>query len=107
VNDATGVLQDTEGESLYALQGLEHLCRRMEVVHDQRSVVLVSPGFMSVTGTAAFERVVDQAMKQKVVISTLDAQGLYTQNGLGDATQESIYPSDASLLGAPRFRSNP
>ncbi len=99
VNDATRVLQDTERESLYALQGLERLCRRMEVVRGQRAIVVVSPGFMSVTQTDAFERVVDQALRQNVVIGTLDARGLYTQNGLGDATQENIYPSDSSLLG--------
>jgi hypothetical protein len=93
------VLQDAESESRYVLRGLERLCRRLEVAHGQHSVILVSPGFMSITEMPEFERVVDQALRQNIVISTLDASGLYTQNGLGDATQENIYPSDAPLVG--------
>ncbi|HXJ97099.1 MAG TPA: VWA domain-containing protein [Terriglobia bacterium] len=98
--EAVKVLQDAETESRYVLQGLERLCRRLEAVHGQHAVILVSPGFMSVTETLDYERVVDQALRQNVVISTLDARGVYTQNGLGDATQDLIYPSDASLQGS-------
>jgi len=98
--DAVKVLQDAETESRYALEGLERLCRRLEAVHGQHAIILVSPGFMSVTETFDYERLVDQALRQNVVISTLDARGVYTQNGLGDATQDNIFPSDAPLVGS-------
>jgi hypothetical protein len=96
-SDASTVLQDAETESRYVLQGLERLCRRLEVVHGQHAIMLVSPGFMSVTEEPDYERVVDQALRQNVMISTLDARGVYAQNGLGDATQDLIYPLDATL----------
>ena len=100
VHDADAVLQDSERESRYALQGLERVCRLMQTLHGQRSTVLISPGFMSITEMPDFERVVDAALRQNVVISTLDARGLYTQSGLGDASQNVVYPNDGgSLVG--------
>jgi VWFA-related protein len=95
---ASQVLQDAERESRYALQGLERLCRQMAAVHGQRSVVLVSPGFMTLTETDDLERVLNQALRQNVVVSALDARGLYTQNGPGDASESTIFPPDTTLL---------
>jgi VWFA-related protein len=97
-HQAEAVLQDSERESHYALEGLERVCRRMQSLHGQRSTVLVSPGFMTLTEMPEFERLVDMALRQNVVISTLDARGLYTQNGLGDASENVMYPSDGGTL---------
>lgn len=92
------VLEDSERDSRYALEGLERLCRRMETLHGQRSTVLISPGFMTLTEMPDLERVVDEALRQNVVISTLDARGLYIGNGMGDASESAMYPSDGGTL---------
>lgn len=98
VHDADAVLQDSERESRLALEGLERLCRLMQGLHGQRSTVLISPGFMTITEMPNFERVVDEALRQNVVISTLDARGLYTENGLADASRNMAYPNDGGAL---------
>lgn len=97
-HQAQMVLEDSDRDTRFALEGLERLCRRMETLHGQRSTVLISPGFMTITQMPDFERVVDEALRQNVVISTLDARGLYTDNGLGDASQSAMYPSDGGTL---------
>ncbi len=98
MHQAEVVLQGSELETRYALQGLERLCHRMETLHGQRSTVLISPGFMTITQTPEFERVVDEALRQNVVISTLDARGLYAEKGLGDASEDVHFPSDGGTL---------
>ncbi len=98
MHQAEAVLQGSEIETRYALEGLERVCRRMQSLHGQRSTVLISPGFMTITEMPDFERVVDEALRGNVVISTLDARGLYTDNGLGDASEAVHFPSDGGTL---------
>jgi len=48
----------------------------------------VSPGFLAITQIFQLEQVIDEALRQNVVIGTLDARGLYAQVGLGDASAQ-------------------
>jgi VWFA-related protein len=82
--------QETEFQTRYALQGLEHICRRMAVLPGQRSIVMVSPGFLILTENYFLGQIVDLALRQNIVISTLDARGLYTLIPGGDATERGI-----------------
>jgi len=82
------MFDSTERESLYVFEGLEHLCRVMGTVIGQRSIVMVSPGFLAITQIFQLEQVIDEALRQNVVIGTLDARGLYAEVGLGDASTQ-------------------
>jgi len=82
------LLERTENEAHYALQGVDRVCGRLAIVPGQRSLVLVSPGFLTRTQIFDVENVVNRALGANVVISTLDARGLYTVVPLGDATQK-------------------
>jgi VWFA-related protein len=90
---AMEVLQRGEMQTQYALQGLERVCRRMAEVPGQRSIVVLSPGFFTSVEKFDISRIIDQALRQNVVISTLDARGLYAVPPLGDASQEVIFPA--------------
>jgi VWFA-related protein len=76
----TGALNDFEQRILIALQNIKAVVKRMSVVPGQRTVVLVSPGFFTSSPEYIPEKVeiIEQAIRSKVVISALDARGLYT-----------------------------
>ena len=87
---------DTEG----VLRGLEEVVRRMAYVPGQRSIVLVSPGFLAVSDELRIEGIVDRALRNQVVISSLDAQGLFTSIPLGDASMNPVVVLDRpDLMG--------
>ncbi|MHB8656009.1 MAG: VWA domain-containing protein [Terriglobia bacterium] len=97
---AARVLSFDETESEASLRELELLVRRMGVVPGQRNIVLVSPGFMTETQTMRIGEIVDRALRLKVVVNTLDSQGLYVAQPFGDASQDSIVlPRRMDLMG--------
>jgi hypothetical protein len=82
------------------LRGLELACRRMAVLPGQRGILMVSPGFMIPTQTYELGQVIDQALRQNVVINTLDARGLYVNIMGGDASERAtVRPEAPSLMG--------
>lgn len=69
--------------------------QRLSVMPGSRSIVLVSPGFMMLSDNHAEEmELMDRAIRSNIVISSLDARGLYTPL-LGDAASQR----DAGLSG--------
>jgi VWFA-related protein len=77
-------------ESRIALSVLKDIVRRMSVMPGQRSMVLVSPGFLTpdTDMLSDYMDVVERALHAEVVISALDARGLYTVLPGGDITRE-------------------
>lgn len=65
-------------ESVYAVIG--ELVRRMGSLPGQRTLILVSPGFIAISPEAlsAQANVIDLAAQSNVIIDALDARGLYT-----------------------------
>ncbi|HLY59895.1 MAG TPA: VWA domain-containing protein [Terriglobia bacterium] len=92
---ARHLVDEVESETRHALQGLERLCRRMAVLPGQRSIVVVSPGFLLLTQNYGLAQIVDQALRLNVVISTLDARGLYTDILGGDASERGAASNSA------------
>jgi VWFA-related protein len=62
------------------LDFVANLVRRMGNLSGQREIILVSPGFLTITPEAMSEKsqVLDLAAQSNVIISALDARGLYT-----------------------------
>ena len=84
---AIRVLNFAEADLQVSLAMLKAAVQRMGVMPGQRSIVLVSGGFL-VTDTYRPEEmeVLDRAIHTNVVINTLDARGLYTVIAGGDAS---------------------
>jgi VWFA-related protein len=63
-----------------ALATLSEIVRRMGTLQGQRSLILISPGFLTLTPAAMAEKshILDLAAQTNVTISALDARGLYT-----------------------------
>jgi hypothetical protein len=61
----------------------------MSVVSGQRIIVLLSPGFLTPTQLYELSEVIDTATRANVVISTLDARGLYTVDPSPDISEKS------------------
>jgi VWFA-related protein len=70
-------------QSTYALDKLAQVVRRLATMPGQRNLVLVSSGFLSATHELEVEEIIDRALRSSVVISALDAQGLYTYDRYG------------------------
>ncbi len=99
-----------EQESHVALSVLKDVVRRIALMPGQRSIVVVSPGFLT-PETEMLEEymdVVDRALHSDVMISSLDARGLYTIVPGGDISKrgptnafsagvEAQYQSDSAL----------
>jgi VWFA-related protein len=75
-SEASAAWTRVETESQYALQAIENSVRRLAAMPGQRSLVLVSPGFLTETQGEKVDAITDRALQQQVVISAIDAVGL-------------------------------
>jgi VWFA-related protein len=86
---AARILVENEHESRLALSVLQDALRRIAAMPGQRTIIIASPGFL----TTGFEDVhiglIDQALRSQVVISTLNARGLYTVDPIGDVSKRT------------------
>ncbi len=79
-------------ESRATLRGLSVVVRRMTSLPGQRSLVLVSPGFfVSADLQNESDELMSQAIHAKVLISAIDARGVWTNPGF-DACRNSASP---------------
>ncbi len=85
---ATQVLRIGEQDSRTTLSVLKDAVRRMSAVPGQRNLVLISPGFLTPELEYDYNEVIDRAIRAQVVISSLDARGLYVIIPGGDASQQ-------------------
>ena len=93
---ASRALSSGDHESRLALTVLRSVIRRMSAVPGQRSVVLVSPGFFTPLDLMPdLADVMDRAVRANVIISALNAKGLYTIIPGGDASVPGAAPSIA------------
>jgi len=74
---AARVLATGQHESGLALGVLKDTVRRTSVMPGQRTLILVSPGFLTPGLDYDYYDVIDRALRAQVTISTLDARGLY------------------------------
>jgi VWFA-related protein len=87
---ASRVLSITDGDTQIALQMLKSSVQRMAAMPGQRTIVLVSPGFLVTQNHRQDEiDVIDRAIRANVTINSLDARGLYVIVPGGDASQAS------------------
>ncbi len=93
--------QDTRN-TLLILKGL---VRRMSAMPGSRTIVMVSPGFYLVTDHRIDEMdVINNAIRNNVVISSLDARGLYSITPGGKAENLGPNVSDALSMSAQNIK---
>jgi hypothetical protein len=93
---ASEVLNTGESESRAALRALRDAVRRLSAMPGQRSIILASPGFLTVFDLQQDKNeIIDHAIRSNVIISALNARGLYTVVPGGDVSM----PNPQSTLG--------
>jgi VWFA-related protein len=83
---ASEVLNVGEHDSRLAIGVLRDVVRRIAGMPGQRHLVLVSPGFLTPQMEYDDDQLIDRALRSEVVISSLDARGLYVDIPYGDAS---------------------
>jgi VWFA-related protein len=78
---------------------IKDLIRNMSALPGQRTLILVSPGFLTITSEAlsAKSQIIDFAAQNNVTISAMDARGLYTT--ATDATERGEQSTYALITG--------
>jgi VWFA-related protein len=88
-----------ETESRLALGVLKDIVRRAALMPGQRSVVLVSPGFLTPQLETDYMELIDRALRSQIIIDALDARGLYTIVPGGDASVPGSANVGAQFIG--------
>jgi VWFA-related protein len=96
---ARAVLTSGDINTEYAIRRLLEIVRRVSALPGQRSIVLVSPGFLTPTHEYELLDVIDRATRANVFINALDARGLYTVDPLGDISQPMRPLSPSFAMG--------
>jgi VWFA-related protein len=73
---ATHIVSQVELQARSNLEQLDHLVTYLSQMPGQRTIILVSPGFLSQSEQYELNRIVDHAVRAQVVISSLDPRGL-------------------------------
>jgi VWFA-related protein len=98
------------GEVIASLRGLEELVRRISVMPGQRSIVFVSPGYISESQLRKVSEIVSRAVRAGVVINALDSRGLYTNDPnyqpVNDPQTQLVLTDFAAGTGGVFFHNN-
>jgi VWFA-related protein len=81
---ASGVLNQGDHESRVSLSVLRDAIRRVAIMPGQRTILMLSPGFLVPQMESEYIDLVDHALRSQVIISALNGRGLYTVDTLGD-----------------------
>ena len=93
-NLARTIVAQSEMQTRTTLQGLEQVVNIVSRAPGRRSIILVSPGFLSQTAQHQVDQIIDRALRSEVVISSVDPRGLALL--LRDASQ-SFTPSATAI----------
>ena len=96
---AAGILSAGEHESRVSLTSLKDVVHSLSLKPGQRSIVLVSPGFIVPDLQYEYTDIIDRAVRSQIVINALDARGLYVVIPYGDASHQPPVISGDSVLG--------
>ena len=86
---ARQVFDADDTQSRYSLRALETLIRHLSALPGERSIVFVSPGFLTQELKYELSQITDRALHARVVINTLDSRGLFAPIPGGDASVQS------------------
>jgi VWFA-related protein len=93
---------DQQTEAIF--RRLREIVRRVSVLSGQRSIVMISPGFIYPSHETELAEIMDHAIHSEIVINTLDARGLYASDA-GNISQGATYraPGEQGILDSLRL----
>jgi VWFA-related protein len=100
VMQARNIVSQAEIQSRTSLQELERMVRYMSQMPGQRTVIMVSPGFLSQSEQYQLDRIIDRALRSQVVISSLDPKGLALLMRETDVTRSYTPTANSGVIGA-------
>jgi VWFA-related protein len=100
---ANQALMNGETESRLALGVLKDSVRRIALMPGQRSVVLVSPGFLTPQLEPEYIDLIDRAVRSQIIINALDARGLYTVVPGGDISNPGVGGPNAAFIAGNKL----
>ena len=77
-----------DSESRLVLEALKDTVRRVSVAPGQRTVVLISPGFITPGLDDRLTDIIEKAVRNNVTVSVLDARGLYAIDIMDDISRQ-------------------
>ena len=85
----TGALTDLEQRTFASLANLKEIIKRMSIAPGQRTLMFISPGFNTFAPEYITEEtdILERAIKANVIISSLDARGLFTDPSYDASTR--------------------
>ena len=84
--EALRVKSESDTRAITSLRGIESLVHLMSTLPGQRSLVVVSDGFMSQTLGGAISQISERALHANIVINAVDARGLFVGGFAADAS---------------------
>ena len=96
---AMRVLSVGEQETRVSLAVIRDVIRRMSGMPGQRTVILASPGFLTPQEQQEKMDVMDRAVRYNVIVSSIDARGLYTDPTF-DASRPGGYDVNVDRIKA-------
>ncbi len=88
------ILEAGDSQTREAYQYLESIVRKLSGMPGQRVLVYVSPGFLiGETVLPNSSDLLERAVRAGVVVNTIDARGLYTEDGLPDIAAPPQIPA--------------
>jgi len=97
---ASYIVNQTEVQVRANVQQLGQVVKYVSQMPGQRTVILVSPGFLTQDEQVPLDRVVDHALRSQVVISSLDPKGLALQMRESDASERYFPSATGGVLSA-------
>ncbi len=90
-----------EADSLRILLALQAALRKLAAAPGQHTLVFISPGFFAAGREQEFARLIDGALHSDIVISALDARGLYNIDSVGSRSRSGTeYRRQAAAVNA-------
>lgn len=102
---AQSILNHAQGQARANLRQLDQVVKYCSEMPGQRTVILVSPGFLSQSEQFQLDRLIDHALRAQVVISALDPKGLATLMREGDTATSYVPINPKALQSAHRIDS--
>jgi VWFA-related protein len=97
---ARNIVSQAEIQARSNLMGLEQVVNYISHMPGQRTIVLISPGFLSQSEQYQLDRIIDHALRSQAVISSLDPKGLALLMRESDVTQRFNPSAGSGVIGA-------
>ena len=101
-SNAMRALTRSDFQSAAALRGIKSVVRGMTTLPGDRSIIFVSSGFLTHNFHYQLDQIAERALRSGIVISGLDARGLYTDPTLDAGSHNFSHLTDIQLRDRKR-----